>query len=113
MSTVSPSARWAVLPMRSFSWPSRFDQTVLATSGSAAASMRSTPAGKRHHLTGRHQHLRRVAAAGEQRADLLADLAIDAFTHGRDAAAAFQPDDRRRAGRRRRNAPAIAADPRG
>ena len=56
---------------------------------------------KRHHLTSRHQHLRRVTTAGEQGANLFTDRTIHALTHGRNPAAAFQPDDRRRSGRRR------------
>ena len=50
-----------------------FDQTVQATSGSAAAVTRSIPAGHRHQLPGRHGHLLGVPAAGEQRAHLVAD----------------------------------------
>ena len=50
-----------------------FDQTVQATSGSAAASTSSTPSGTGSSWPHRHRHLLRVAATAEQRAHLVAD----------------------------------------
>ena len=49
------------------------DQTVQATSGMAAAALRSTPGRHRHHLPGGYGDLLGVPTAGEQRADLVAD----------------------------------------
>ena len=49
------------------------DQTVQATSGSAAASTSDTPAGTGSSCPAGHGDLLGVAAAGEQRADLVAD----------------------------------------
>ena len=55
----------------------RFDHTVQVTSGRPAALTRSTPSGHRQHLHGGHDHPLRVPAAGQQRADLVADLPAD------------------------------------
>ena len=79
-----------------------FDHTVQATSGSAAAVTRSTPVGHRHHLAGGDRDLRRVPAAGQQRAHLVADgEALDALAERGDGAAALEADHARRPGRRR------------
>ena len=61
-------------PSRSPATIITLDQTVAATSGSAAAVTRSTPVGHRHHLAGGHRDPGRVAAAGQQGAHLVADL---------------------------------------
>ena len=80
----------------------RFDQTVQVTSGRPAASTRSTPARDRQHLHGRDNHLLRVPAAGQQGADLVADLpADDPGAEGGDGAGALHPEDRGSAGRDR------------
>ena len=50
-----------------------FDQTVQATSGSAAALDQVDAGGHRHHLAGRDGDALGVPAAGEQRAHLVAD----------------------------------------
>ena len=78
------------------------DHTVHATSGSAAASTRSTPVRHRHQLPGRHRHLGGVGAGGQQRARLVAHRpALDAVADGGDGPAALHAEHVGRPGRRR------------
>ena len=69
ISTVCPARRPAVI--------TRFDQTVQAASGRPAALQQVDAGGNRQHLDGRHRDPLRVAAAGQQRAHLVADLPPD------------------------------------
>ena len=78
------------------------DQTVQATSGSAAAVDQVDAVGHRHHLPGRHGHPLGVPAAGQQRAHLVADRpARRRPRRARRSAAALQAEDVRGARRRR------------
>ena len=93
-SSVSPAASPAVRKT--------LEYTVQAVSGSAAASMSVVLFGDRKQLPGRDGHLLGVAAAGQQRADLLADVPSgDAVAEGRHGARALEARIGRRARRRR------------
>ena len=79
----------------------RFDHTVQATSGSAAASCSVTPSGNRHHLAGGHGDVLGIASAGQQSANLLPDgPAGDAVADRGDRSGHLQPEGL--AGSRRR-----------
>ena len=70
------------------------DHTVHATSGSAAAVTRSTPAGTGITCPAGTATRVGVAAAGQQGADLVAHRpAVDAVADGGDRAAALQAED--------------------
>ena len=78
------------------------EYTVQAVSGSAAASISVMPFGTGKQLPGRDGHLLGVAAAGQQRADLLAGLPPgDAVAEGGHGARALEARIGRRARRRR------------
>ena len=67
-----PPCTSSVSPMRSRASCTTFDQTVQATSGRPAASIRSTAAGTGSNCPAGTATRSRVAAAGEQGTDLLA-----------------------------------------
>ncbi len=84
------------------------DQTVHATSGSAAASTRTTPAGTGSSCPAGTAHLLGVAAAGEQGAHLVADRpARDALAEAATSPLHSSPGYSRRTGRRRVEALAL------
>src|SRR5882757_1801311 len=70
--------------------------------GQAGRLDQGQPFGYRHQLAGGDGDAFGIAAAGEQRAHLVADFpALDARADGGNPTAAFQPEDGRRAGWRR------------